>query len=372
MDLSTHKRVVVKIGSALLVDDEGLRKAWLASVAADIAALRAAETDVIVVSSGAIALGCVRLGLHERPQRLDEAQGAACVGQIALMQAFETAFSEHGIVPGQMLLTLSDLDGRRTYLNARAALETLLAKGIVPVINENDAVATEEIRVGDNDRLAARVAQMTGADVLVLLSDIDGLYEADPRSTPDAKHIAHIEAISPDIIAMAAPLDPSSMSRGGMATKLEAGRLVTGSGCAMVIVDGQEPAPLSRLKAGARHSMFAASDIDQKDARKRWLSGQLGPQGAIIVDDGAASALAAGKSLLAAGILTANGPFMRGDVVRIQNGPAGNIAIGLSNYDSAEIARIAGLKSEDIAGKLGYTRSQTVVHRDNLVLDAKG
>ncbi|MEO0412294.1 MAG: glutamate 5-kinase [Pseudomonadota bacterium] len=371
--LDPFDRIVVKIGSALVADNRGtLRRSWIKTIAADVAALRGHGKDVIIVSSGAIALGSAALGFAGRPNRLDEAQAAACAGQITLMNAYRKTLEEHGHHIGQLLLTLSDLDGRRSYLNARATLQTLLSRGIIPIINENDATATEEIRVGDNDRLAARVAQMIDADLLILLSDVDGLYTANPATHQMADHIADIPAISPDILALADTPDPAAMSRGGMLTKLQAGQIVTQSGCDMIIMDGKAEAPLRRLAQGERHSRFHASSEGRSDARRRWLAGQLGAQGAICVDIGAQKALETGKSLLAAGITRTQGPFTRGDVIKLLAPDGAPVGLGLSNYDSAEIDQIRGLKSDDIAQKLGYTRSQTVVHRDNLVLKAEG
>ncbi|MEM7570769.1 MAG: glutamate 5-kinase [Pseudomonadota bacterium] len=371
--LDAFGRIVIKIGSALVADDaSALRSDWIAALAADVARLTQGGQDVIIVSSGAIALGGASLGVNGRPSRLDEAQAAACVGQITLMNAYRTAFNDHGKQIGQLLLTLSDLDGRRSYLNARAALDTLLERGIVPVVNENDATATEEIRVGDNDRLAARVAQMTDADLLILLSDVDGLYTANPAQNKEAQHIAQVDSITPDVLALADTPDPAAMSRGGMLTKLQAGQIATSSGCQMVIMNGAEIAPLSRLEQGERHSVFRTSQSRRQDARRRWLSGQLGAQGAIAVDAGAHKALLSGKSLLAAGIVSTKGRFTRGDVVSLLGPDGSALGHGLSNYDSAEIDLIAGLKSDDITAKLGYTRSQTVVHRDNLVLKQEG
>lgn len=367
--LNAANRLVVKIGSALLVDGEsGLRSAWLASIAADIAALMEQGKQIIIVSSGAIAMGSHTLGLSQRPRQLSQAQAAACIGQIHLLNAYQSAFLQHGKTIGQLLLTLEDLDGRRTYLNARDTLGTLLADSVVPIINENDATATEEIRVGDNDRLAARVAQMIDADLLVLLSDIDGLYSANPRKDTSAQHIPIIEAITPDIFSAADGASDTAMSRGGMRTKLEAGRFASACGCQMIVMDGVANHPFQRLKSGERHSLFLSSATSRLDAKRTWLSGQLGSKGAVTIDAGAAKALLTGKSLLAAGITAVTGEISRGDAVAVFAPSGQEIARGLINYDGSEVSLIKGLKSDDIEDKLGYTRSQSVIHRDNLVL----
>lgn len=367
--LEKANRLVVKIGSALLVDGQsGLRETWLASVAADIASLMQQGKEIIIVSSGAIAMGSHTLGLKQRPRQLSQAQAAACIGQIHLLNAYQSAFVQHSKTIGQLLITLADLDGRRTYLNARDTLGTLLAGGIVPIINENDATATEEIRVGDNDRLAARVAQMIDADLLVLLSDIDGLYSANPRKDDNAKHIPLIEAITADILSVADGASDTAMSRGGMRTKLEAGRIASACGCQMIVMDGVADHPFRRLAQGERHSLFLSQASSRLDAKRTWLSGQLGSKGALTIDTGAAAALMKGKSLLAAGITAASGEISRGDSVMVLAPNGQQIARGLINYDGAEVSLIKGLKSDDIEDKLGYTRSQSVIHRDNLVL----
>lgn len=367
--LSSARRIVIKIGSALLVDRQlGLRKAWLENVAADLAKLGNEGKEIVIVSSGAIALGSHLLGLHQRPSQLHGAQAAACVGQISLMNAYQSSFAAHGKKVGQLLLTMSDLDGRRTYLNARDTVRMMVKSGIIPIINENDATATEEIRVGDNDRLAARVAQMLDADLLVLLSDVDGLYSANPSKDQNAVHYPVIEAITPDVLKLADEADDSAMSRGGMATKLEAGRIASDCGCAMIIMNGKADKPLSRLESGERHSLFKASAVNKLDAWSLWLAGQFGEQGSITIDDGAVRALNDGNSLLAAGITGLDPSFLRGDVITVFDSKGTEIARGLVNYHGAEVTRIKGLKSDDIEAKLGYMRNQTVIHRDNMVL----
>ncbi len=316
--LAEARRLVVKIGSALLVDQDSgaLQGDWLAGMAEDIAALRQRGTDVIVVSSGAIALARPLLGLRQQRLRLEEKQAAAAVGQIRLAQAWSTALLDQGLTAAQLLLTLDDTEDRRKYLNARATLSMLLSLGCVPVINENDTVATAEIRYGDNDRLAARVAEMMEADHLVLLSDIDGLYTADPRYTADATHIPLVEAITPEIEAMGGE-PPPGYSSGGMRTKLAAARIATQGGCAMAIAFGRTERPISALLEGARCTWFLPAP-EGRSARKRWIAGALAPLGVLVIDAGAARALAGGRSLLPAGVRRVEGSFERGDPVVVR------------------------------------------------------
>jgi glutamate 5-kinase len=369
--LSAYKRIVVKIGSALLVDRKsGLKKAWLDSVCADIAALKAAGTDVLVVSSGAIALGRSVLQLPSGTLKLEESQAAAAVGQIALARAWSEALSRDEIIAGQILLTLGDTEERRRYLNGRATISQLMKFGAVPIINENDTVATTEIRYGDNDRLAARVATMTGADLLVLLSDIDGLYTAPPHLDPDAKFLEAIAEITPEIEAMAGGA-ASELSRGGMRTKIDAGKIATSAGCAMIIASGKMDHPLSAIDKGARSSWFAPSGTPVT-ARKTWIAGKLQPAGELHVDAGAERALSAGKSLLPAGVTLVNGQFERGDTIAIF-GPSGReIARGLAGYDASEARQITGRKSNEIEAILGYAGRSAMVHRDDLVMTTTG
>lgn len=366
--LATAKRLVVKIGSALLVDakEAAPRRAWLAGVAEDIAALRARGVDVIVVSSGAIALARRSLGLTQKRLRLEEKQAAAAVGQIRLAQAWTDTLSAHGLTAAQLLLTLEDTEDRRRYLNARATLETLLGFGCVPVINENDSVATAEIRYGDNDRLAARVAEMVQADQLLLLSDIDGLYTADPKRDAAAAHIPLVEALTPEIEAMGGE-PPPGYSSGGMRTKLVAARIATGAGCAMVIALGHVEHPLRALEAGARCTWFLPAP-EGRSARKRWILGTLAPLGRIIVDAGAARALAQGRSLLPAGVRALEGAFERGDAVEVRGPDGTQLARGLCAYASADAARIIGHRSEEIEAILGWRGRDEIIHRDDLVL----
>jgi glutamate 5-kinase len=364
--LDQARLLVVKIGSALVADQAEPRTAWLDSVAADIAEARARGASVIVVSSGAIALARSALGLSQPRLRLEEKQAAAAVGQIRLAQAWTSALAAHGMVAAQLLLTLEDTEDRRRYLNARATLTTLLGLGCVPVINENDSVATAEIRFGDNDRLAARVAEMVQADQLVLLSDIDGLYTADPKRDPAARHIPEVPAVTAEIEAMGGD-PPPGYSSGGMRTKLAAARIATQAGCAMAIAVGQAEHPLRALAAGGRCTWFLPAP-DGRSARKRWIAGSLQPAGRLIVDLGAARALAAGRSLLPAGVRGVYGEFERGDAVLVQDFAGDTLARGLSAYASADARRIAGHRSDDIERLLGWRGRDEMVHRDDLVL----
>ncbi|EYR81971.1 MULTISPECIES: glutamate 5-kinase [unclassified Shinella] len=365
--LGKHRRIVIKIGSALLVDRaSGLKKAWLDAMCRDIAALRAGGTEVLVVSSGAIALGRSVLKVPSGALKLEESQAAAAVGQIALARAWSESLSTDGIVAGQILLTLGDTEERRRYLNARATINQLLKLGSVPIINENDTVATTEIRYGDNDRLAARVATMTGADLLVLLSDIDGLYTAPPHLDPDARFLETIDAITPAIEAMAGGA-ASELSRGGMRTKIDAGKIATGAGCAMIIASGKVDHPLRAVEEGARSSWFAPSG-SPVTARKTWIAGQLQPAGRLEIDAGAETALTSGKSLLPAGVRGVWGTFSRGDTVSIYGTNGREIARGLAGYDADEARMIIGKKSAEIAAILGYAGRAAMVHRDDLVV----
>ena len=365
--LASARRVVVKIGSALIVDPEAAapRAAWLAGMAQDIAALSARGVQVIVVSSGAIALARRRLNLPGR-LRLEEKQAAAAVGQIRLAQAWSEALSAHGLTAAQLLITLEDTEDRRRYLNGRATLSTLLGLGCIPVINENDSVATAEIRFGDNDRLAARVAEMMQADALILLSDIDGLYTADPRRDAAARHIPVVAAMTPEIDAMGGE-PPPGYSSGGMRTKLVAARIATQAGVAMAIALGNQQNPLAAIEAGARCTWFLAAP-DGRSARKNWIAGHLAPLGAVTVDAGAARALAKGSSLLPAGIAQVSGSFERGDAIDVLAPDGARIGRGLAAYCSADVAVLAGHRSEDFEALLGWRGRDEVVHRDDLVL----
>lgn len=366
--LASAKRLVVKIGSALVVDAEKAapRQAWLTSVAEDIALLRKQGTDVTVVSSGAIALARHTLGLTSGPLRLAEKQAAAAVGQISLAQAWSNALSAQGLTAAQLLLTPEDTEDRKRYLNARATLDTLLGLGCVPVINENDTIATAEIRFGDNDRLAARVAQMTDADQLVLLSDIDGLYTADPRTDPAATHLPVIETLTPEIEAMGGE-PPPGYSSGGMRTKLLAASIATRSGCAMAIALGKLDHPLRALMEGARCSWFLPQTCSQT-ARKQWIAGSLTPAGEIMIDRGAADALRNGGSLLPAGVKGVKGDFTQGDLIVVIDESGRILARGLTSYDADDARRIAGHRSSELGAILGWQGRDEIIHRDDLVV----
>ncbi len=362
------KRLVVKIGSALLVDSDGaVRSAWLEAVVADIAERVEAGQQIIVVSSGAIALGARRLRLAKGGRgSLDDAQAAAAVGQIALSQHWASLLAARGLTAAQMLLTLDDLENRRRYLNAAATLERLLSLGVVPVVNENDSVATTEIRFGDNDRLAARIGQAARADAVALLSDVDGLYSANPHDNPDARLIPEVKRIDSKIQAMADGGSGSGMGSGGMASKIEAARIATSAGAHLAIISGAANRPLSAWQDGANGTIFHAQA--GKRARQNWLAGRLSIKGRIIVDAGAQAALAKGNSLLPAGVTGVSGAFARGDVVDIVDADGHPIARGLAEYDAAEAALIKGKRKDAVAAALGTPARPALVHRDHMVL----
>jgi len=366
--LDDARRVVVKVGSALLADEEkgAIRSPWLDALAQDIAALRARGTEVVLVSSGAVAVGRGHLGLLRPQLRLEEKQAAAACGQIRLAHAYQEALARHDLSVAQVLLTLDDTEERRRYLNARSTIETLLRLGAIPVINENDTVATNEIRYGDNDRLAARVAAMIGADTLVLLSTIDGLYTADPRLDPDAKLVEEVHAVTPEILAMAGKAPPG-YSSGGMVTKLEAARAAMGAGCRMVIADGREAHALGAVGADGRGTWFIPAETPRAQ-RKHWIAASLKPMGVLTVDAGALAALGAGKSLLPAGVARVEGSFDRGDAVRVVGPDGSEIARGLVAYTASDARRIAGHKSREIEEILGYRGRDEMIHRDDLVV----
>lgn len=370
--LAGARRIVVKLGSALLTGPDGaVASDRLAALAADIAALRADGAAVIVVSSGAIALGRRRLALQGRLKIADK-QAAAAAGQTLLMQAWQAAFAPHALIAAQLLLTLDDTENRRRYLNARATIEALLALGATPVINENDTVATAEIRYGDNDRLSAHAAQMAGADVLVMLSDIDGLYTGDPRKDASARHIPVVEAITPAIEAMAGGANAAAgVGSGGMATKIAAAKIAVAAGCAAIIARGDIERPLAAVRDGARATLFAPQSTPER-ARLAWIGGRLRPSGSLHIDAGAAAALAAGKSLLPAGVVRAEGDFRRGDAVSVVDPFGAVLGQGLSAYDADEARRIAGRKSQEIEEILGYPGPSAVIHRDDLAIAGRG
>ncbi len=368
--LAAARRVVIKIGSALLVSEETghLHRAWLEALASDVAALRARGVEVILVSSGAIAVGRRMLGLPPGRIRLEEKQAAAAAGQIRLAHAYQEVMARHGIAVAQVLLTLDDSENRRRYLNARNTLGALLRLGAIPVINENDTVTTQEIRFGDNDRLAARVAQMASADALVLLSDIDGLYTADPNKDPDARFIPEVTELTPEIEAMAAgALTPHGT--GGMVTKLLAARICMGAGCAMAIARGHGLHALRTLAEGGTATWFHPGQ-EPVTARKLWILGSLKAEGALVVDDGAVRALAAGRSLLPAGVTRVDGRFQRGAAVLVLDAGGRVLGKGLVAYPADEARLIRGHKSGEIEGLLGYRGRNELIHRDDLVLDA--
>jgi glutamate 5-kinase len=368
VSLRDARRIVVKVGSALLVGRDGaLDGSRLDALATDIAACRARGQQLIVVTSGAVALGRAALGWGSRPLKLGEKQAAAAVGQVRLADSWARALMRHELVAAQMLLTLEDTEARRRHLNARQTLEALLANGAVPAINENDTVATAEIRFGDNDRLAARVAQMASADTLILLSDIDGLYTADPRKDPNATRIAMVEQLTPSIEAMAGE-PPPGWSSGGMVTKLAAARIATAAGCRMAIAHGHAAQPLLQLDAAdAACTWFRAAEAPGT-ARKRWIASHVSPAGTVRVDDGARRALGDGKSLLPAGVVAVEGSFGRGDLITVRDSSGHELARGLAAYDADDARRIAGHRSAEIASLLGYDGPDELVHRDDLVL----
>lgn len=365
-DIRKARRLVVKIGSALLVDrTSGLRIDWLEALALDVADAKARGADVILVSSGSIALGRRVLGLPDGPLALEQSQAAAAVGQIRLARAYEEVLELHGITTAQVLVTLEDTEDRRRYLNSRATMETLLGLSVVPIVNENDTVATDEIRFGDNDRLAAQIAVTIEADQLVLLSDVDGFYSANPKEDPTAQRFDLVEEITPAIEAMAG--DPiSGLSKGGMKTKLMAAKTAVAGGCAMAIMEGSILRPLTALAEGANRTWFVA-ERDPQAARKRWIAA-MKPRGEVFVDAGAVTALAEGKSLLPAGVKKVTGSFGRGDPVSILGPDGVGLGIGLVRYTATEAKAIAGHRSRDIEAILGYAGRAALVHRDDMVV----
>lgn len=365
--LKQYKRVIIKIGSSLLVDREtGLKSNWLQSLADDVAELIENGHEVLIVSSGAIALGRGLLGLKSGPLKLEESQASAAAGQVALSRAYLEALGKHGLQAGQILLTLSDTEERRRYLNARATIDTLLRLKAVPIINENDTVATSEIRYGDNDRLAARVATMMAGDLLILLSDIDGLYSGPPNDDPDARLIETIDEITPEIEAMAGDAG-TELSRGGMVTKIEAAKIATAGGTAMVITSGKKFSPVGALNDGGLASWFKASG-NPASSRKKWIAGQLEVAGQLHLDAGAQAALKSGKSLLPAGVKGISGAFVRGDIVAMVNAEGIEIGRGIVAYDSRHADIICGRQSAEIARLLGFEGRSEMIHRDDLVL----
>lgn len=370
--LGEARRLVVKVGSAILCGDgAGARADWLATLADDVAMLRAGGREIVIVTSGAIALGRRRLGLGG-PLRLDEKQAASAAGQAALVEAWQKAFARHEIAVAQILLTLDDTENRRRYLNARATFATLLELGALPLVNENDTIATAEIRYGDNDRLAAHAAQIASADLLVILSDIDGVYDADPRRAPQANRLKLIERITPEIIAAAGGANAQAgvgppVGTGGMASKIAAATIAGGAGAATIIAPGTDDHPLRRLADGGPATLILASTTPE-NARRQWIGGRLRPQGEIRIDAGAARALLTGASLLPAGVIGAAGAFERGDAVLLVGLDGAVIGQGLSAYGSFELAKIMGKRSDEIELALGYRRRPAVIEKDDLAL----
>tara|TARA_B110000495_G_C23037628_1_gene620383 strand:- start:3148 stop:4281 length:1134 start_codon:yes stop_codon:yes gene_type:complete len=368
-NINNFSRIVIKIGSALLVDPErNLRKTWLNSLIDDISKLIEAGKEVLIVSSGAVALGRSQLGSFQKSEhlKLEESQAAAAIGQIELSRAYNESLNRHRLSCGQILLTLGDTETRRRYLNARATINTLIQSSVIPIINENDSVATAEIRYGDNDRLAARVASMVNADLLILLSDIDGLYSQPPTDNPNANLLEYVEVITAEIENMAGE-STNQNSRGGMKTKIEAAKIATASGTTMVIGSGKPDNPITKIAEGARSTWFAPARNPVND-RKKWIAGGLEVAGLIVVDSGAIVALKSGKSLLPAGVTQITGNFSRGDTVEIANLDGIRIGRGLIEYDSDDAHKIAGLQSTEIQSVLRQPIRSTMIHRDNLVL----
>lgn len=370
-ELKNFRRIVVKVGSSLLVDAAKgtVREAWLAALVADVAKLHGEGRDVMIVSSGSIALGRSRLKLPRGALKLEESQAAAAVGQIALARTWSEVLGHHGIGTGQILVTLQDTEERRRYLNARSTIGKLLEWRAVPVINENDTVATNEIRYGDNDRLAARVATMASADLLILLSDIDGLYDAPPGANPNAKLIPQVDSITAEIEAMAGAAE-SELSRGGMATKIEAAKIATTAGTHMLIASGKIEHPLQNIVDGGRCTWFL-TPANPVTARKRWIAGSLEPKGTLTIDAGAVAALRAGKSLLPAGVIRVDGQFARGDAVIVRDPDTHEIGRGLVAYDAPDADRIKGRSSSDVMAILGTSGRSEMIHRDDLVIGPK-
>ena len=362
-----YRRLVVKVGSSLLIGADGhVDRAWLSGLCEDIAGLHRGDHEVLIVSSGAIAIGSTVLGINKRRAKLEDLQAAAAAGQVQLAHAYREALAAHGVTTAQVLLTPEDTENRRRFLNARGTLGRLIDRDVVPVINENDTVATEEIRYGDNDRLAARVAQLVMADALVLLSDVDGLYTADPASDGGADHIAEVTAITEEILGMAGETR-SDIGSGGMATKVQAARIATHAGCATVIASGVVERPLTVLSGGGRCTLFRAPATPAA-ARKQWLAGVLEVRGELRLDDGAVNALRGGNSLLPVGVVEAVGNFRRGDVVTLVDAAGNELGRGLAEYSYEDAVQLAGRRSENIEEVLGYRGRSVMVHRDELVI----
>ena len=366
-ELSEHRRLVLKVGSSLLIGDDGhVHRGWLEGLAEDIAALQEAGHETLIVSSGAIAIGSTVLNINKRRARLEDLQAAAAAGQVQLVHAYQEALGRHGIAAAQVLLTPEDTENRRRFLNARGTLSRLVGHGVIPIINENDTVATDEIRYGDNDRLAARVAQLVMADALVLLSDVDGLYTADPGKDAAAKHLAEVGKITDEIVGMAGETR-TDVGTSGMATKVQAAGIATHAGCTTIIASGQIDRPLAALAAGGRCTVFRAEGTPAA-ARKQWLAGVLEVCGELRLDTGAARALREGSSLLPVGVVDVSGSFKRGDVVALVDDAGNELGRGLAEYSDEEAKLLAGCRSESIEERLGYRGRSVMIHRDELVL----
>ena len=365
--LSDYRRLVIKVGSTLLVDDNGqLNRGWLDELADDVATLARNGHEILIVSSGAVAIGSSVLGINKKRARLEELQAAAAAGQVQLVHAYQDALRAHNIVVAQILLTPDDTEDRRRFLNARRTLAKLLERSVVPVINENDTVATTEIRYGDNDRLAARIAQLVMADALLLLSDVDGFYTADPGTDKNAEHIPVVKSISDEMLSMAGETR-SDVGTGGMSTKVQAARIATHAGCSTIICNGAVAHPVKALQDGAKCTVFQATATPAA-ARKQWLAGVLEVGGELRLDDGAVTALSDGASLLPVGVVSVSGKFSRGDVVTLKDASGHDIGRGLAEYSMDEAARLVGKQSDQIETVLGYRGRATMVHRDELVL----
>jgi glutamate 5-kinase len=365
--LSDFRRLVIKVGSTLLVDDQGqLNRGWLDKLAEDVASLASEGHEILIVSSGAIAIGSSVLGINKKRARLEDLQAAAAAGQVQLVHAYQDALRRHDIAVAQILLTPDDTEDRRRFLNARRTLGKLIDRSVIPVINENDTVATTEIRYGDNDRLAARIAQLVMADALVLLSDVDGFYTADPGTDENAEHIPLVTSIGNDTLAMAGETR-SDVGTGGMATKVQAASIATHAGCSTIIASGVIPHPLKALNDGARCTVFQATATPAA-ARKQWLAGVLEVSGELQIDQGAVQALRDGSSLLPVGVATVAGNFRRGDVIALKDRAGTEIGRGLAEYSSDDAVRLVGIRSDQIEKVLGYRERATMVHRDELVL----
>jgi glutamate 5-kinase len=365
--LGKSRRITIKVGSSLLARPAEERRQWLASLAGDLAELSKDNRQIVIVSSGAVALGRELLGLRVG-SRLDHKQAAAAAGQPLLMAAWAEAFAEHKLPTAQLLMTIGDTEARRRWLNARATLTALLDRGVIPIVNENDSVATEELRYGDNDRLSARVAQMVTGDLLILLSDVDGIYKTDPNQDPNARRIDVVDTIDATLRSCASGKSSSGLGSGGMVTKIEAAAIAQASGCATIICSGRDHSPVRAVAEGRAAATLITAQQSARGAYKTWIAGSLAPSGTVTVDDGAAAALNRGKSLLPSGVTDVSGDFDGGACVRIHDPSGRTVGQGLMRYSAAEARAIAGKRASDIEGLLGYTRGDELIHRDDLVV----